>query len=297
MLAVQGLAPSTVRAEAPGRARAEGSRCFESRPPPPPPRAAAPVGVYVHGAVPLGGPAPAPVASNPSRRTAAGGGGGGSKDGDGKLDVSGGDTEALLILVVVGLAILPVLIHLVDADPPERVEARYACPELSVRLVGGYTDAPTTADPKVSNPGTGVAFGGLHASMSWGPLGIAGELELGPTDLYQQQAVFAFVRPKPKAHVDWRLALGYRRTLFGPVESQAFEVALPHRYHFVSEMRNFGLELRPALRFGNLGVDARLDGALLIPLGEMLHLDVGGRVFALGPRLQSAAFAQLSIDL
>lgn len=291
------------QSDRPGRADAESVRCFESRPPPPPPRPPSPVGVYVGGSVALPGPVrgapPRTRTGNPPSTPPSSERGdvAGTSESDGKLDVGGGDVEAILVLVVVGLAILPVLLHVVDAAPPEPVAERYKCPEVSLRLVGGYTDAPTSLDPKVANPGTGVGFGGLHASMSWGPIGFAGELEFGPTELYQQQAAFAFVRPEPKAHVDWRLALGYRRTVFGPVESHAFEVALPHRYYFNPEQRNLGLELRPALRFGNLGFDARLDGAVLIPLGDVLHLDLGGRVFALGPRLQTAVFGNLSFDL
>lgn len=225
---------------------------------------------------------PAPTGARPVKGTR------GSEDG--LLNVGDGDIVAALAIVVAAVAVLPIVISAVDEEAPPSVRRRHRCPSAEVRLVGGYTSAPTT--PLDS----GVGFGGVHATLGYGWVGIAGEFELGPPDVYQQQAGFLLLRPPPKAHVEFAVAAGYRRTVFGPLDSGAFELAMPQTYFFDPEQRNLGVRLRPALQYGNLGFDPRLDLSFLIPLGRIASLDLGGRVFTLEQRVQYAGFGNIAFN-
>lgn len=289
-------APTTVAAQ-PSAVEAHAEEpCFGPPPPPQPVAVRTGVNVMVWGTpgraryrgMP-GAPRTAPrgsSSSTPSDKTADGTRG----SEDGLLDLGSGGDIVVLLVVVAALAVLPVVVHLVDEEAPPVAKKRHRCPSAEVRLVGGYTNAPTSLQDD------GVGYGGLHASMAWGTLGVAGELELGPLDVYQQQAGFLLVRAPPKAHIDLSVALGGRRVLFGPLESVAFEAALPQTYYIQPERRTLGLQLRPAIQYGNLGLDARVDGSVLIPLGDFMHLDAGGRVFSLAQNIQFAVFGHLSFN-
>lgn len=214
-----------------------------------------------------------------------------SSSGSGSSVGSGGsgDGKAILVLAVLVAVALPVVIYAIDDDAPRIVQQRFECPSFQLDLMGGVD--------------TGVAFPGANGmgqgrfTMGMGYFGADAQFDLSPNAV----SVFnshLMARLTPKAHLELSIAAGYRRLTVGNSVRQGFDLGVPHRYVFNrDDLKSFGFELRPALTFGPLGIDASLEGALVIPLLEVLHLRVGGRVFSFGNAIVVGANAGLTLGV
>ncbi|MDX2011505.1 MAG: hypothetical protein SFW67_15000 [Myxococcaceae bacterium] len=230
-----------------------------------------PAGAYlvpiprVGGVVNVG--APGPVA--PARGAATTGSSGG-----GLGSLGGGDGKAALVIVVLVALALPVVVYALDSDAPRLVEQRFFCPSFQVEAQGG----PLTGRelPGVHPVGAGrVSFGAGH-------FGLDAQFDFAPSAI-NTFSTHLQLRLTPKQHIEGALAAGYRQMNVGGDFRGGFDVGLPHRYAFWrDDLRTFGLEVRPALQFGPRGIDASLEAALVVPLLDVLHLKLGGRVFSFG---------------
>ncbi len=211
----------------------------------------------------------------------SGGGGGGSSLGGGG---GGGGGELLLVAAVVVVAALPIVLYAVDGDANEETLTRYECPSLRLGLTGGAMAG--AADANVFVPLSGFSF-----EYTQGFFGVGGSYE-GTWDGLQtwgSMEAHALLRPKPKKHVELGLSVGFRRVVFGGAERNGLEVGLPHRYALARiDGRPLGLELTPALFVGNRGLDARLEGDLIFPVGPVT-LRTGGRVFSFDHHIRGGA--------
>ncbi len=225
---------------------------------------------------------------SPSGSGTGSGSSGSSGSGGGSLG-GGGDGKAILVLAVLVAVALPVVIYAVDDDAPRIVQQRFECPSFQLDVMGGVD--------------TGVAFPGVRGvgqgrfTMGLGHFGADAQFDLAPN------AVSTFnthllVRLSPKQHLEPSIAAGYRRQVVGSSVRQGFDIGLPHRYVFMrDDLRTFGLELRPSIMFGPSGIDPSLEGAVVVPLAEMLQLRLGGRVFSFGNAIVVGANAGLSLVL
>lgn len=245
-----------------------------------------PAGLYLlplprSGAVVSGGAA----AGSSGSGTSSGSGGSGGSVGGG-----GGDGKALLVLAVLVAIALPVVIYAIDDDAPPIVQQRWGCPSFQLDLIGGLD--------------TGVAFPGARPwgqgrfTTSFGVIGGDVSFDFNPTAV-NAFATHLLLRLMPKAHVEGGLAAGYRRLVTpGGQVREGFDVGLPHRYAFWrDDLRTFGLELRPSLLFGPSGLDASLEGAVIAPVFELLHVRVGARVYSFGNAIVYGAQAGLSLGI
>jgi hypothetical protein len=67
--------------------------------------------------------------------------------------------------------------------------------------------------------------------------------------------------------------------VLGDRVQDGLEVGLPHRYALWRDgLRTLALEVRPLLLLGSR-IEPSLEAAFLIPLAQVLHLRVGGRVY------------------
>ncbi|MBL8923242.1 MAG: hypothetical protein JNJ54_30605 [Myxococcaceae bacterium] len=225
------------------------------------------------------------AATGPNGRgTASGSSGGGSVGG------GGGDGKALLVIAVLVAIALPIVVYALDDDAPPIVQQRWGCPSFQLDLVGGL-------DTGVAFPGA-RPYGQGRFTMTWGVIGGDVSFDLNPTAV-NAFATHLLVRLLPKAHVEGGLAAGYRRLVTpGGQVREGFDVGLPHRYAFWrDDLRTFGLELRPSLLFGPSGIDASLEGAVIAPLFELLHVRVGARVYSFGNAIVYGAQAGLTLGI
>ncbi|MCU0700406.1 MAG: hypothetical protein MUC96_28175 [Myxococcaceae bacterium] len=213
----------------------------------------------------VGGPAPVAPGRGAST-TGSGGGGFGS--------LGGGDGKAALVIVVLVALALPVVVYALDSDAPRIVEQRFFCPSFQVEVQGGALTGREL--PGVHPVGAGrVSFGAGH-------FGLDAQFDFAPSAI-NTFGTHLQLRLTPKQHLEGALAAGYRQMNVGSDVRGGFDVGLPHRYAFWrDDLRTFGLEVRPALQFGPRGIDASLEAALVVPLLDVLHLKLGGRVFSFG---------------
>jgi hypothetical protein len=200
-----------------------------------------------------------------------------------------GDGKALLVLAVLIAVALPVVIYAIDDDAPRIVQQRFECPSFQLDLMGGVD--------------TGVAFPGARGvgqgrfTMNLGSFGTDVQFDLSPAAVNVFNA-HALLRLSPKLHLEPAIAVGYRRLTVGSSVRQGFDVGLPHRYVFWrDDLRSFGLELRPSLMFGPSGIDPALEAALTVPLIELIHFRLGGRVFSYGNAIVLGANAGVSLTI
>jgi hypothetical protein len=227
----------------------------------------------LHPAVPADAPVSAPGGAP------AGPSGG---DGLGKL----GDGKAFLIVAVVLVAALPIILYVLDESAPAAVEQRYWCPSLSVDLVGG-----------VEWRGSGWAAGSVRATFGYGPLGADFQYDLSGAGI-NAWATHLMARLPPRRIITPNLAFGFRSMTLGGVTRAGFEAGVPHRYTFSRDgLREVSLELRPTLMFGLGALDVGLEGALLIPVVEPLHVRLGARVQTFGEGLYGGAHAGITLAL
>jgi hypothetical protein len=263
-------------------------------PPPPPPRAPnpdralqgasyydrcfgvphggyAPIGVY--GEVPLGG----------------GGRGVGPGGGLSTPNLSGGsDDKAWLVVAVVALAALPVVVYAFDSPADRIVLERFSCPSFSFQWTGGVESSK-----EFGNVAQGVSTG----RFLFGYEHVATEFQFdGSSRSTSGFAARLLLRVTPRQHVEGGLSLGFRRLLFQEFTQDGFELGLPHEYTFWRDgLRTVGLELRPSLLFTGGGVEPSLESYLRLPIVDVLHARVGGRVYTFSGALFWGA--QLGLEL
>lgn len=205
---------------------------------------------------------------------------------------SSGDSAAWLVVLVIAVAALPVVVYALDSEPPPLVRARFLCPTFSVDSMGGAQ----TSSAALGGRSYGTSINRL--TLGFGPLATDLQFELGSPGAVRAFASHLLLRPLPRSHVEGGLALGYRRAVFRGQEQEGLEVGLPHRYVFWRDgLRTVGLELRPMLMLSREGVEPSLEGALLLPLHDVLHLRVGAGLFTFGGALFWTAQGGLSLTL
>lgn len=197
----------------------------------------------------------------------------------------GGDVgKGLLVLAVVAVAVLPVIVYAVDSEAPAVVEQRFFCPTVGFDLLGGVDTGPAGWG--------GAGLGRLRFGVGY--FGLDFDFQLSATAL-NAWSTHAELRIKPKQHIEPAIAAGFRTMRLGDRIRLGFEVGVPHRYVFYRDnLRQLSLELRPTLMVGSQGVDVGLEGALVIPLFEPLHLRVGGHVNSFGDAILGGASAGVS---
>ncbi|MBS2025567.1 MAG: hypothetical protein JST92_24475, partial [Deltaproteobacteria bacterium] len=256
------LTPLTARAQdddrvpAPLENRSEFARCFGV--PDDPVVHTGGIG-YIPGPVYIGG----------------GGEGGHSSGSGGNINLGSGDSDgkAMLVVAVVALAALPVVIWVFDSPAPRVVALRHECPTFNVSLVGGSLASHNAFGRDVYGR-TDVRLG-----FARGPVGFDFDFGFG-TSSYGTWGTHFPLRPDAKNHVDLAVSLGYRRMFLRGISEEGFEFGLPHTYTFWRDgLTSFGLELRPMLLAADQGIEPSLEGAVLIPLFEVLQGRVGAKVF------------------
>ncbi|MDP1922939.1 MAG: hypothetical protein Q8L14_42235 [Myxococcales bacterium] len=227
------------------------------------------------------------VSSTSAGGTTSASGGSGSSGSIGSS--GGGDGKALLVIAVLVAIALPVVVYALDEDASPVVQQRFSCPSFSFDLQGGLD--------------TGVAFPGARPlgqgrfTLAFGFFGTDVQLDLSPSAV-SVFSTHALLRIAPKQHIEGALSLGYRRLVVGNELRQGFDVGLPHRYAFWrDDLRVFGLELRPSLQFGPSGIDAAIEASLIVPIIELLHLRLGGRVYSFGNAIVVGATGGLMLGL
>lgn len=228
----------------------------------------APLSTY-HAAQPADAPT---TASSPSSSGGTSGGGGGI------------DGKAVLVLAVVLVAALPIVVYVIDDDAPAVVEQRFHCPTFGVDLVGGVDLADRVSPAGSARLTFGYSYFGADFQF---------DFSSGSASAW---AGHLMLRIGPKSHIEPNLAFGGRSVRYLGQTHTGFEVGVPHRYVFWREgLRAVSLELRPTLMFGYGGFDVGLEGAMLIPLVEPIHLRVGGKVQSFGEAIIGGVNAGLSV--
>lgn len=226
-----------------------------------------------HSAAPVTLPADAPKSGGPS-------GGGGL-----------GDAKALLVLAVVLIAALPIVLYVLDEDAPAVVEQRFSCPSLSFDAHGGLDFGPFGL--------TGGGTGRLQFGLGFFGADFQFDLSAGGMQSFAGHVMLRF---KPKAIIEPSLSLGYRSMSLLGATRNSVEIGVPHRYVFWrGGLREFALELRPALQILTNGtsepVDVGVEGALLIPVVEPIHVRVGGKVQSFGKDVVGGVFGGLAFGI
>lgn len=246
-----------------------------------------PSGLYLLPVPRVSASASGGVSSTAAGGTTSSSGGSGSS---GSIGSSGsGDGKALLVIAVLVAIALPIVVYALDEDASPVVQQRFGCPSFSLDLQGGLD--------------TGVAFPGARPlgqgrfTLAFGFFGTDVQLDLSPSAV-SVFSTHALLRIAPKQHIEGALSLGYRRLVVGNELRQGFDVGLPHRYAFWrDDLRVFGLELRPSLQFGPSGIDAAIEASVIVPIIELLHLRLGGRVYSFGNAIVVGATGGLTLGL
>lgn len=191
----------------------------------------------------------------------------------------GNGGEALLLVAVVVLAVLPIVVYSVDAEAPPEVQERWGTFNADVRLLGGGTWTPPLAERTLLVPSMGV-----RGALGWKALGADASLRTSGNSAAYSWDVHGLIRIPPKQHIELSVALGYRSVYFLGTRVSGFEAALPHEYVFwrSGPIQRFGLELRPAILVGPPNVDLRIDGAFVIPIAGPVTARMGGNVYSFG---------------
>jgi hypothetical protein len=204
---------------------------------------------------------------------------------------SGGkdDKAALLVLAVVAVMVLPVVVYAVDAPAPRLVLQRFRCPTFSLDMVGGADSGAALYNGSSGFVSTRFTFGVGHIATDFQYDAAASAVSAFAAHL--------LIRPIPKEHVEGGFAIGYRRSVFNGRMEEGLEVGLPHRYALWRDgLRTLSLELRPLLMVG-ARIEPSLEAAFLVPLADVLHLRVGGRVFTFQGDLLWGLSAGLGVTL
>jgi hypothetical protein len=218
----------------------------------------------VHGARPVGG--------------AQGGGGGG-----------GDAAVVLVVLAVVVAAALPFIFYALDEDATPDVEGRFHCPGVDLDVRGGVEGDASAGLSSL----LGVR---LRATAGW--FGVLVQADLAPWSDPRPMLdtrLAALVRFTPKQHVELGLSVGYRSQVLRGSWRPGLEVAIPHEYVFWRDgAAQVGLEVRPSLFWWG-SIDLALDVGLRVPLGPLVSLQVGGRVFTVDGLNMVGAGAQAGV--
>jgi len=200
--------------------------------------------------------------------------GGGGSSGPPPVPISSGsgDEKAWLVAAVLAAIALPVVVYAVDKPAPRLVLQRFSCPTFTLDVLGG-------ADNGRSALGNGT-FGFVSTRFGFGVGHIATDFQYdGAPRAVSAFSTHLLVRATPRDHVEGGLAIGYRRSVLGDRVQDGLEVGLPHRYALWRDgLRTFALEVRPLLLLGSR-IEPSLEAAFLVPLAQVLHLRVGGRVY------------------
>jgi hypothetical protein len=209
---------------------------------------------------------PAPVPAKSTGVSGGGCGGGGGGGGGGNLGVG------ILVVAVVVVAALPIIIYFVDEDAPKETLDRYGTWTVAFDYGGGAV--------KTSDAWTPI--GTARATGSWYALGVNAEGESGlhPSE-YSLVDAHLLLAPPPKMHLEGGLALGFARQELLGVTRSGFDLGLPHTYVFGrGESVQFGIEARPAVRFGSNSVDVRLELGMSLLIAQRVSLEVMGQAFS-----------------
>lgn len=216
----------------------------------------------------------------------------GSSGGPPSLPISSasGDDRAALLVAVLAVAALPVVLYTVDNPAPRLVLQRFQCPTFALDFVGG-ADSGRAA---VSDGASGF----VSTRLTFGIGHVATDFQYdGATRGVSAFSAHMLVRVTPREHVEGGLAIGYRRSFLDDRIQDGLEIGLPHRYALWREgLRTFALELRPMLLLGS-SVEPSLEAAFLIPLAQVLHLRLGGRVYTFEGNLLWGLAGGLNITL
>lgn len=186
-------------------------------------------------------------------------------------------------------ATLPLVAWALDEPAPPDVEARYRCPSLVFDLHAG-------ADTGASFPGA-RPLGQGRVTVGLGVFGADAQVDLAPSAV-STAAVHLLLRVPPRKHVEGALAVGYRHLSVDGYFVEGLSVGLPHRYVLWRDgARSFGLEVRPSLMVTGTGFELALEGHVVIPLFEHVHLRLGGRAFTVGPHLIAGGNGGLALGL
>ncbi|MGZ6143296.1 MAG: hypothetical protein ACXWLM_08155 [Myxococcales bacterium] len=237
------------------------------------PRMGPPVGVYIEAPIPIsgGGQQVSPIPSVP--------------------EVSGAkDDKAWLVIAVVAVAVLPVVVYAIDKPAERIVLQRFRCPTFSLDMTGGADNSRDALGPgSYGFFSTRFTFGVSHFATDF-------QYDAAPAAV-SSFAAHLLLRPTPKQHVEGGFAIGYRRSVLDNRLVEGLEIGFPHRYALWRDgLRTFSLELRPMLLLGSR-VEPNLEGAFLIPLAQVLHLRVGGRLYTFQGDLFWGLSAGLGVTL
>lgn len=199
------------------------------------------------------------------------------------------DEKAWLVVAVVAAIALPVVIYAVDKPAPRLVLQRFQCPTFNLEILGGADNGSSIGVRSSGFVTTRFGFGVGHVAADF-------QYDASPAAV-SAFAAHLLLRPTPRDHVEGGLAIGYRRSVLGARVQEGLEVGLPHRYALWRDgLRTLGLELRPLLLLGSR-VEPSLEAAFLVPLADVLHLRVGGRVFTFEGDLLWGLSGGLSLTL
>lgn len=200
------------------------------------------------------------------------------------------DPRVWLIIGVVVVAALPVILYAVDDDAPAVVEQRFHCPTMTFEGFGGagFASGPSPA-------------GGGRLSFGYGHFGADFDFDLWG-DGTRQFGGHLMARLTPKRFIEPSFALGYRSISLAGVVHNSIELSVPHRYVvWRGGLRQVAIELRPVLQI-NLNnakdaVEGGLEGGLIVPIVEPIHVRVGGRFQSMGKDFFGSVFGGVGVSL
>ncbi|MDF1564004.1 MAG: hypothetical protein P1V51_13225 [Deltaproteobacteria bacterium] len=227
-------------------------------------------------------PCEEPVASPRKPRPASAPSGGGLNLSGLKVGSCGGSGggEAALLVAVIAVAAAPIVIYAVDGPPTPEAKEAWRAPGASLRLHSLYTG------------GSDVTLG-LTTTSTLGPVGLEANAERAVPGRFYTLSGALLLRPPPKMHIEAAFALGLRRTASELETRTGLELAVPYRVLFVPRRnRGHALYLRPAVFFGEEGIDARLDLGLDLAVGP-LEAQLGMRAFSFDESVEVGFFAGL----
>ncbi len=175
-------------------------------------------------------------------------------------------------MAVLAVAALPVVLYTVDNPAPRLVLQRFECPTFSLDLMGGAEASRSAANGGSGFVSTRFSFGIGHVATDF-------QFDGASNSGVSAFAAHMLFRVTPHEHVDGGLAVGYRRSFLDDRVQDGLEIGLPHRYALWRDgLKTFALELRPMLLLGS-SVEPSLEAAFLIPVAQIFHLRLGGRVY------------------
>ena len=147
-----------------------------------------------------------------------------------------------------------------------------SAPTFSLDLMGGAEASRSAANGGSGFVSTRFSFGIGHVATDF-------QFDGASNSGVSAFAAHMLFRVTPHEHVDGGLAVGYRRSFLDDRVQDGLEIGLPHRYALWRDgLKTFALELRPMLLLGS-SVEPSLEAAFLIPVAQIFHLRLGGRVY------------------